>query len=177
MVQKYRSFYLRGEFAYWWSCIGKGLRLQPAQQACLMNYWTTLLVVKSLPSPRSAKYCKINLFSLIWDVRFLMSQHWRYFREVGQRIESLNPIVYVSESALLGGLLDHGCKLLKTESAVTVVSLCHQLHPGLRLQGASAPKCRDTDKLKLIILIVWSLRGNSFIATYRFFTGTSPSGN
>ena len=23
-----------GEFAYWLSCIGKGLRLQPAQQAC-----------------------------------------------------------------------------------------------------------------------------------------------
>ena len=22
------------DFAYWWSCIGKGLRLQPAQQAC-----------------------------------------------------------------------------------------------------------------------------------------------
>ena len=22
------------EFAYWWSCIGKGLRLQPAQEAC-----------------------------------------------------------------------------------------------------------------------------------------------
>ena len=25
----------RGDFAYWWSCIGKGLRLQPFQQACL----------------------------------------------------------------------------------------------------------------------------------------------
>ena len=23
------------DFAYWWSCNGKGLRLQPAQQACL----------------------------------------------------------------------------------------------------------------------------------------------
>ena len=23
------------DFDYWWSCIGKGLRLQPAQQACL----------------------------------------------------------------------------------------------------------------------------------------------
>ena len=23
-----------GRFAYWWSCIGKGLRLQPVQQAC-----------------------------------------------------------------------------------------------------------------------------------------------
>ena len=22
------------DFAYWWSCIGKGLRLQPAQHAC-----------------------------------------------------------------------------------------------------------------------------------------------
>ena len=25
------------DLAYWWSCIGKGLRLQPAQQACLYN--------------------------------------------------------------------------------------------------------------------------------------------
>ena len=24
-------------FAYWWSCIWKGLRLQPAQQACLIT--------------------------------------------------------------------------------------------------------------------------------------------
>ena len=24
------------DFVYWWSCIGKGLRLQPAQQACLL---------------------------------------------------------------------------------------------------------------------------------------------
>jgi hypothetical protein len=24
------------DFAYWWSCIGKGLRLQPARQACLL---------------------------------------------------------------------------------------------------------------------------------------------
>ena len=24
----------RVDFAYWWSCIGKGLRLQPVQQAC-----------------------------------------------------------------------------------------------------------------------------------------------
>ena len=25
------------DLAYWWSCIGKGLCLQPAQQACLAN--------------------------------------------------------------------------------------------------------------------------------------------
>ena len=31
-------FYTEGvDFAYWWSCIGKGVRLQPAQQACLLN--------------------------------------------------------------------------------------------------------------------------------------------
>ena len=24
------------DFAYWWSCIGKGLSLQPAQQACFV---------------------------------------------------------------------------------------------------------------------------------------------
>ena len=28
------------DFAYWLSCIGKGLRLQPVQQACLENFRT-----------------------------------------------------------------------------------------------------------------------------------------
>ena len=27
------------DFAYWWSCIGKGLRLEPAQQACKWLYY------------------------------------------------------------------------------------------------------------------------------------------
>ena len=31
--KSYGDFDERGDFAYWWSCIGKGLRLQPAQQA------------------------------------------------------------------------------------------------------------------------------------------------
>ena len=26
-----------GDFAYWWSCTGKGLCLQPAQQACFSS--------------------------------------------------------------------------------------------------------------------------------------------
>ena len=26
------------DFAYWWSCIGKGLRLHPAQQACFIGH-------------------------------------------------------------------------------------------------------------------------------------------
>ena len=26
-----------GDFAYWWSCIGEGLRLQPVQQDCLIT--------------------------------------------------------------------------------------------------------------------------------------------
>ena len=32
--KSYRDFAELVDFAYWWSCIGKGLRLQPAQQAC-----------------------------------------------------------------------------------------------------------------------------------------------
>ena len=31
---KFTVILLKGEFAYWWSYFGKGLRLQPAQQAC-----------------------------------------------------------------------------------------------------------------------------------------------
>ena len=33
------------DFACWWSCFGKGLRLQPAQQACLR---TIVVVMNSL---------------------------------------------------------------------------------------------------------------------------------
>ena len=33
----YGHFTEQEVLAYWWSCIGKGLRLQPAQQACLKN--------------------------------------------------------------------------------------------------------------------------------------------
>ena len=32
--QSYGDFAEWVDFAYWWSCIWKGLRLQPAQQAC-----------------------------------------------------------------------------------------------------------------------------------------------
>ena len=35
VVQKYDYVAEWVDFAYWWFCIGKGLRLQPAQQACL----------------------------------------------------------------------------------------------------------------------------------------------
>ena len=35
LVQKLQQFFSEWvDFAYWWSSIGKGLRLQPAQQAC-----------------------------------------------------------------------------------------------------------------------------------------------
>ena len=37
LVQKFGNFAEWVDFAYWWSCIGKGLRLQPAQQACFLD--------------------------------------------------------------------------------------------------------------------------------------------
>ena len=37
VVQSYGNFTEWVDFAYWQSCIGKGLRLQPAQQACFDN--------------------------------------------------------------------------------------------------------------------------------------------
>ena len=36
-LQSYGDFAKWVDFAYWWSCIGTGLRLQPAQQACLQD--------------------------------------------------------------------------------------------------------------------------------------------
>ena len=38
LVQKLRWFCWMGRFAYWWSFIIKGLRLKPAQQACLITH-------------------------------------------------------------------------------------------------------------------------------------------
>ena len=43
--KSYGIFAERGDFAYCWSCFGKGLRLQPAQQACLYS-----LSIRSLPN-------------------------------------------------------------------------------------------------------------------------------
>ena len=34
--RSYDNFTEGVDLAYWWSCIGKGLRLQPAQQACFI---------------------------------------------------------------------------------------------------------------------------------------------
>ena len=39
-INQFKSYghFTKGvDFAYWWSFIGKDLRLQPAQQACLLN--------------------------------------------------------------------------------------------------------------------------------------------
>ena len=33
------------DFANWWSCIGKGLRLQPVQQACFDIYMTSMVKI------------------------------------------------------------------------------------------------------------------------------------
>ena len=41
-VQNLWQFYWRGEFTYQWSCIGKGLRLQPAQQACFLDLGSSI---------------------------------------------------------------------------------------------------------------------------------------
>ena len=39
LVQKLQPFHWRVDFAYWWSCFRKSLRLQPAQQACFISPW------------------------------------------------------------------------------------------------------------------------------------------
>ena len=53
-VSKVMAILLKGwNFAYWWSCIEKGLRLQPAQQACLlvpllsMDGFSVMIVLES----------------------------------------------------------------------------------------------------------------------------------
>ena len=39
LAQNFWRFAEGGDFAYWWSCIGKGLRLQPGQQVCFGKCW------------------------------------------------------------------------------------------------------------------------------------------
>ena len=43
-LKSYSNFSGGLDFAYWSSCIGKGLRLQPAQQACYSNKGTGQLL-------------------------------------------------------------------------------------------------------------------------------------
>ena len=44
-IESHRDFAGGVDFAYWWSCIGKGLRLQRAQQACL-GIWGVIVTLK-----------------------------------------------------------------------------------------------------------------------------------
>ena len=46
------------DFAYWWSFIGKGLRLQPAQQACLLY--------RSVDFKRESHYTQKNVVCLLF---------------------------------------------------------------------------------------------------------------
>ena len=47
------------DFAYWWSCIRKGLRLQPAQQACFLtgtkSYHNKVTPVRALHAEKIAE--------------------------------------------------------------------------------------------------------------------------
>ena len=53
-VQKLQRYCWRVNFAYWWSCIGKGLRLQPAYQTCFaaqlsllwVQAWVSLFILR-----------------------------------------------------------------------------------------------------------------------------------
>ena len=48
------------DFAYWWRCIGKGLRLQPAQQACFLNTSSTEVKSHSLLHYRFRGYGNVK---------------------------------------------------------------------------------------------------------------------
>ena len=59
LVQTLWQFCWIGGFAYWWSCIGKGLRLQPAQQDCY-NYRLKKLLTLSFQNTHLNTDLKIN---------------------------------------------------------------------------------------------------------------------
>ena len=46
-----------GDFVYWWSCIGKGLRLQPAQQACFFSWPIKKKKIKNICNLILKFYC------------------------------------------------------------------------------------------------------------------------
>ena len=45
-LKSYGHFSEAVDFAYWWSWIGKGLRLQPAQQACFLSAFSLVAIIQ-----------------------------------------------------------------------------------------------------------------------------------
>ena len=53
MVQSYGHFTEGVDVTYWWSCSGKGSRLEPAQQACLELRYPLCLRNSKFPKTKS----------------------------------------------------------------------------------------------------------------------------
>ena len=61
------------DFAYWWSCIGKGLRLQPAQQACFIVIYFSLFYFSNFLLFKLEKIIFFS-FGLIFTFLFSLCQ-------------------------------------------------------------------------------------------------------
>ena len=64
------------DFAYWWSCIGKGLRLQPAQQACFKPSQLGVATVRLRNKVGwTGQFKSLGiLFRLGWSIYFVLYQ-------------------------------------------------------------------------------------------------------
>ena len=83
LVQNLWRFCWRGGFAYCWSCIGKGLCLQPAQQACFLIFkpWCPHLKQRNLwTGPKHKKTVKTVTFK---NVQLNFYPELRQMFEVG----------------------------------------------------------------------------------------------
>ena len=83
------------DFAYWWSCIGKGLRLQPAQQACLIvihtkkHTFSNILWYSLLEGLSKQLYKCSDVWALsrsestfLWNSQFELNCHEIHFKNV-----------------------------------------------------------------------------------------------
>ena len=56
-------------FAYWWKCIGKGLRLQPAQQAFLIVILKNQIISKPQKETERKKMLSFMIFDTLIDLK------------------------------------------------------------------------------------------------------------
>ena len=97
VVQKLWQFYWRDEFAYWWSCIGKGLCLQPRsrfvldalQTFILFNHTQTFLQL--FPNPMFLPQNFNILYMLLVGVPCAPGAVWCIFIDISDGIWYMRP--------------------------------------------------------------------------------------
>ena len=93
------------EFAYCWSCIGKGLRLQPAQQACFLMVYNSFKLNKSWhieerdQPVRISQNCPNCLKLVIWSKISKTRSNWlKDIYEEKNRTKQITKSIFVKSN-------------------------------------------------------------------------------